>query len=44
MFNWIISDAYQYLETFNCVQMNEWCWIEFLVLNGNTYNFSTVYA
>ena len=23
MFNWIVSDTYQYLETFNCVQKNE---------------------
>ena len=31
------------LESFNCVQMNELCWIKLLVLNSSTLNHITVY-
>ena len=37
MFNWIVNDTYQYLEPFTCVQTNEYCWKELLVLNSNTW-------
>ena len=42
MFNWIVSDAYQYLEPGNSVQTNEYCWIEFVVLCSNSFNSLTV--
>ena len=32
----------QYLEPFNCVQTNEKCWIELLVLHSNICNDFTV--
>ena len=32
MFKRIVSDTYQYMEAFNWVQMNEWCWIVLLML------------
>ena len=40
--NWIIGITYQYLDLFDSVQMNELCWIEYLVLNSNTCNHLTV--
>ena len=42
MFNWIVSDTYQYMKLFNCVQMTEQSWIEWLVLNNNAYNYFTL--
>ena len=38
-----IEIMYQYLEPFNCVQMNESCWIELLALNSNTCKTLTVF-
>ena len=39
MFDWIVSDTLQYLGPPDCMQMNEKCWIELLVLNNSVqYN------
>ena len=43
MFNWIVSDTYQYLEPFNYVQTNEECFKKLLVLNSNTSNSLTLW-
>ena len=54
MLNWIVRELFDHLnvykqtkknktESFDCVQKNEYCWMELLVLNSNTWNSSTVY-
>ena len=41
--NWIIDITKQYLEPFNCVQINEKFSLEYLVLNINNYNQFTLH-
>ena len=36
--NWILTITQQYFEPFDCVQINELCWAEQLLLNINTCN------
>ena len=42
MFNWIVSDAKQNLELFDCVQTNDLYRIELFVLHSNNENPLTV--
>ena len=42
MLSWIIGIALQYLEPVNCEQMNEYCWIELLVVDSNIWDHLTM--
>ena len=41
MLNWIVRN--RIASPVNCVQTNDWCLIELLVIDNNTLNHLTVY-